>query len=138
MVTLRTVGIVAGCVAVAFATGWCTGASGRTAISTQLGETQIQADVAETRAAVLDARLSLSQSNFGDAQRALQRATTVAERLQTRLRETGQSDRVGSVQTVITTLGEAGRRSGALDGTASDLAADALRTLEASVPIPTR
>jgi hypothetical protein len=134
--TLRTVGIIAGCLAVAFGTGWCTGASGRTGISTQLSETQIRADLSETRAAVLGARLNLSESNFGDAQRALQYATTVAERLQGRLRATGQSDRVGAVQAVITTLGEAGQRSSALDATASDLAAEALRALEGAVPVP--
>lgn len=132
---VRTLGIIAGCVVLAFATGWCTGASGRTAISIALNETTVRADVAEVRAAVLDARLSLSEANFGDASRALQRARVVAERLQTRLRASGEADRVGALQTVTTRLGEADRLSGALDPGASAVAAEALRALEASVPV---
>lgn len=135
--TIRTLGIVAGCVFLAFGAGWCTGASGRTDIALQLSETTIRADLAEVRAAILDARLSMSQSNFGDARRAVQRAQTVAERLQVRLRETGEADRAGAMQAVIARLGDADRLSGALDSTADAAAADALRTLEASVPVVT-
>ena len=133
--TLKTVGIIAGCVFLAFGAGWCTGASSRTGLALQLSDTSIRADVAEVRASILDARLSLAHANFRDARRAVQRARTIAERLQLRLRETGEADRVGALETVIARLGDADRLSGALDATASDAAADALRTLEASVPV---
>lgn len=133
--TLRNLGIIAGCLLVAFGSGWYAGASGRTAISVQLNATTIRADVAEARAAILDARLNLADANFGDARRAVQRAQVLAERLQVRLRETGQSDRAGAMQAVITGLSDADRLSGALDATASNAAAEALRTLEASVPV---
>lgn len=133
--TLKTLGIVAGCVLVAFGAGWCTGTSGRTAVAVQLSDATIRADVAEVRAAILDARLSLSQANFGDARRAVQRAQSVADRLQGRLRESGQQDRAGAMTAVVTRLSDADRLSGALDATASDAAADALRMLETSIPV---
>lgn len=133
--TLKVLGIIAGGVLLAFGTGWCTGASSRTELAVQLNDTTIRADVAEVRASILDARLSLLQSNFGDARRAVQRAQAIADRLQVRLRETGQTDRAGAMETVITRLADADRLSGALDATASDAAAEALRTLEASVPV---
>jgi hypothetical protein len=133
--TLRTLGIIVGCVLAAFGTGWCTGASGRADLARQVSDATIRADVAETRASLLDARLSLSQANFGDARRAVQHAQVVAERLQARLRETGRADVAGAMQTVLTRLGDAERLSGALDATASDAAAEALRTLETSVPV---
>ncbi|MCC7044287.1 MAG: hypothetical protein IT183_10510 [Acidobacteria bacterium] len=133
--TLKTLGIIAGGVLLAFGSGWCTGASSRSDLALQLSDTTIRADVAEVRASILDARLSLAQANFGDARRAVQHAQVVADRLQVRLRETGRADQAGAVQTVITRLGDAERLSGALDATASDAAADALRSLEASVPV---
>ncbi len=133
--TLRTLGIVAGCVLLAFGAGWCTGTSGRTALSVQLNDVTIRADIAEIRAAVLDARVALSQANFGDARRAVQRAQTIAGQLQVRLRESGQADRAGAVQNVAARLADADRLSGALDAAAADAAADALRMLESSVPI---
>jgi hypothetical protein len=133
--TLRSVGIIAGCLILAFGVGWYVGASGRSALSVQLNDSAVRADVAEARAAILDARLSLTVANFGDARRAVQRAQVFAERLQVRLRETGQSDRAGAMQNVITRLSDADRLSGALDASASDAAAEALRTLEASVPV---
>jgi hypothetical protein len=133
--TLKTMGIIAGCVLLAFGVGWCTGTSSRTDLALQLSDTTIRADVADVRASILDARLSLTQANFGDARRAVQRAQAIAERLQVRLRETGRADRAGAMEAVITRLSDADRLSGALDGSASDAAADALRTLEASVPV---
>jgi hypothetical protein len=133
--TLKSLGIIAGCLILTFAVGWYVGASGHTALAVQLNDSAVRADVAEARAAILDARLSLTVANFGDARRAVQRAQVFAERLQVRLRETGQSDRAGAMQNVIARLSDADRLSGALDASASDAAAEALRTLEASVPV---
>lgn len=133
--TLKTLGIVAGCVILAFGTGWCTGASNRTSLVLDLSQATLRADVAEVRSSVLDARLSLTQSNFGDARRALQRASQFAERVQTRLGESGQADRAASLQVVSAHLTDADRLAAALDPAATDAAAEALRTLEASVPM---
>lgn len=132
---MRTLGVVALAVLVTFGAGWFMGASGRTDIELQLADAMTRADVAEVRASVLDARLSLSLSNFGDARRSVQRAITVADRIQLRLRESGQSDRAAGVEAVLVHLREADRLSGALDAGAAHAAAEALRTLEASVPI---
>lgn len=133
--TLKTLGVVAGCAVLAFGTGWCTGASNRTSLALDLAQTALRADVAEVRASVLDARLSLTQSNFGDARRALQRASHYAEQVQARLSEVGQADRAGSLQVVLAHLADADRLSAALDAGAANAAAEALRVLESSVPL---
>ena len=132
---LRTLGVVALCVVVAFGSGWCVGASGRTSLALDLAQTGLRADVAEVRASVLDARVSLTQSNFGDARRALQRASVIAERVQLRLRDVGQADRASGVQTAIAHLAEADRLSGALDPGADAAAVLAVQALESSVPV---
>jgi hypothetical protein len=133
--TLRTLGYVAIALVVAFGTGWCSGASGRRAVASELAQTAIRADISDVRAAVLDARFSLAASNFGDARRALQGAVVVTTRLQTRLTDAGFDDRAGLVDQVRQLLEDADRRSGALDAGAADVADRALRTLESSVPI---
>ena len=104
-------------------------------MAVQLSDTTIRADVAEVRAAILEARLSVHQANFGDARRSLQRARTVAGQLQARLREVGQAARAGAVGDAIARLEDAERLSGSLDPAASDAAAEALRSLESSVPV---
>lgn len=132
--TLKTLGIAAGCALLAFGSGWYTGASGRTSIALELSETALRADVAEVRAALLDAQLSLMQSNFGDARRSLQRASAFAERAQVRLREVGRADHASGVQTVLAHLSDADRLSAALDTGAAQATSEALRALDASVP----
>lgn len=131
--TLKTLGIVVGSVVLAFLLGWYVGASGRTALSLQLSQTTLAADATEVRASLLDARLSLAQSNFGDARRAIQRAQGAAQRVETRLRDLGQADRAAAAQTVLAHLGEADRLAAALDPGADQAVTLALRTLEASV-----
>lgn len=133
--TLRTVGGVALGVFLAFGSGWCVGASGRTSLALDLAQAGLRADVAEVRASALDARVSLSQSNFGDARRALQRASVIAERVQLRLRDVGQADRASGVQTAIAHLAEADRLSGALDPGADVATLLAVQALEKSVPV---
>ena len=134
--SLRTVGVVVALLLVVFAGGWFLGASGRNAVELQLADSDMRADVAEVRAAVLDARLSLTISNFGDARRSVQRAINLGDRIQRRLRETGQSERAGQVDAVLGHLRDADRQAGALDVSAAESAAQALRALEASVPVP--
>lgn len=131
--TLRTLGIIAGCVLLAFGFGWCVGASGRAAVSLELTRTALGADATEVRASLLGARVSLTQSNFGDARRSVQRAQEAATRVESRLRELGQADRAGAVQTVQAHLREADRLAAALDPGADQAVSQALRTLEASV-----
>ncbi len=136
--TLRTLGLVAAAVVAAFVVGWCTGASNRTSLAVDLSNAGIRADLAEARAAVLEAQVSLTRSNFGDARRSLERARAVAVRLQERLREAGQTDRAGQLNAALAQLEQADQLSGALDAAAADAAAEALRTLEASVPTVVR
>ena len=132
--TLKTLGIGVGCVVLAFALGWYVGASNRADLAAQLEQTMLRADAAEVRASIQDARLSLIDSNFGEARRAIQRARAIAQRGDARLRTLGQPDRAAGVQDVITQLDEADGLSAALNPTAADTAAAALRTLESSVP----
>jgi hypothetical protein len=132
--TLKTLGIGVGCVVLAFGLGWYVGASGRAALANEVEQTTLRADAAEVRASIQDARLSLGDSNFGEARRAIQRARLLAQRVEARLRRLGQADRAGGVQAVIARLDDADRLSGSLDAGAAGAAAEALRTLESSVP----
>ena len=122
--TLKTLGLVAAAVVAAFVVGWCTGSP--------------TPDARRVYAAVLEAQVSLTRSNFGDARRSLERARAVAVRLQERLREAGQTDRAGQLNAALAQLEQADHLSGALDAAAADAAAEALRTLEASVPTVVR
>ena len=132
--TLKALGYVAIALVVAFGSGWCSGAGGRRAVTAELALTAIRADIADIRAATLDARFSLASSNFGDARRALQRAIVVTTQLETRLADAGFDERASAVSQARQQLEDADQRSGALDAGAADVAAQALRTLESSIP----
>lgn len=133
--TLKTLGIVAGCVVAAFAAGWFVGAAGRAAVTRDLAQTEVNAGVADVRASVLEARLSVAQANYGDARRSIQRARAAAEGVETRLRALGRADRASGVQIALAHLADAERLSGALDADADRAAAEALRAIESSVPV---
>ena len=49
--------------------GYAWGASGRAVVQTALEDSRQQLDLAEARGALLDARVSLYNNNFGDASR---------------------------------------------------------------------
>jgi hypothetical protein len=128
--TLRLIGWLALAAVVLFGAGWFTGASGRSTIEQERRRAEDRADFAEARAFALEARTHLFQSNFGDANRSLTEALTRVERAQSRLRQAGEPARAGELEVAITELREAQRRSLALDVTAQDRTASAIRVID--------
>ncbi len=109
----------------ALAAGWVWGASGKSNVELARRTLEDRADLQEARAATLDGRVHLAQSNFGDAGQRFERAQTIVERLQIRWRESGQTERAGQLEIVIASLKDARRLTAALDQTAQDAAGKA-------------
>jgi hypothetical protein len=116
--------------AVTLGVGWLFGASGRSAAEVAAGRAVERAGFLEARALVLEGRLSLFESNFGDARAQFEAARAVVEGLQTRLRETGLAERAGLLEVALAYLREAAEQAAALEPTAQSAAEAALRTLE--------
>ena len=107
--------------------GW--GASGRRAVETSLDTSRQQLDVAEVRALVLDARVSLYNMNFGDASRRLEDAKVPLRRIRDRYADDGRTDAVRSIAAALEHLDEAQRLSGKLDQAANSKAGEALEAI---------
>lgn len=129
--TLKHVAWIAVAVVVAGLGGWIYGASGSSAREQARLVEEQRADMAEVRAHILEGRVSLFLSNFGDASRHFESARTVLERVQSRLRETAQAERAGRLQIPISHLRDAQHLSSAFDPAAHTAAGDALRALTA-------
>jgi hypothetical protein len=124
--------------AVVFGVGWYAGASGRNALEQDRREAVARADFADARAQVLAGRVSLFQSNFGDANRAFIAAQDIVLRAQTRLRQIGDAAKAGQLEVALAQLREAGRLSLAFDAGAQAAAEQALRVLDAVSPAVSR
>lgn len=129
--SLRLLGWCALATAVVFGAGWYVGASGQAALEQERRAAVARAEFSEARANVLDGRVSLFQSNFGQANRAFEGARVVLERAQARLRQIGEAGKAGQLEVAISQLREAQRLSLALDGAAQNAADQALRVIEA-------
>jgi hypothetical protein len=125
----RTIGIVAAIVLAAAAAGWMYGASGRSEVEQARRAAVQRSDLTEARALVLEGVVALFQSNFGDATKRFDAARAVVERIQSALRETGQAERAGRLEIVLSHLRDAQRLAVALDANARNAADAALQAL---------
>ena len=125
----RSIGIVAVIVLAAAAAGWMYGASGRSDAEQARRAAVDRADLNEARALVLEGNVALFQSNFGDATKRFDAARAAVERIQAALRETGQAERAGRLEIVLSHLRDAQRLAVALDATARNAADAALQAL---------
>jgi hypothetical protein len=123
-------------VAVAFGAGWLLGASGRSSAEMAARRADERAGFQSARALVLDGRVSLFRTNFGDASRAFEEARGIVERLQISLRETAQPDRAGELEIVLSHLREAQRLAASFDPGAQGAAEAALQALQAVAAPP--
>ena len=130
--TLRLAGWLAIAAVVIFGAGWLVGSSGRSTADQDRRVFEERADFSAARALILDGRVSLFLVNFGDASRRFEEARAIVERAQGRLRESGQAERAGRLEIVLTQLREAQRLSSSLDASAQNAAAEALRALDAA------
>jgi len=115
---------------VTFAAGWLVGGSGRSAAELSAGRAAEQAGFLEARVLVLEGQVNLLQSRFGDARTRFAAAGRALERLQTRLRETGQAERAGQLQVALAYLGDAAEQAETYNPDARDAAEAALRVIE--------
>ena len=93
----------------------------------------MRAEFSEARALVLEGRVSLFISNFGDAIQRFQQASQRIGAIQSRLRALGQVEQASRLQIAISSLGDAQRSAAAFDTTKAQAAADqALGALRAA------
>ena len=110
--------------------GFTWGASGRLTIQSALDETQQQLDLAQARGALLEARVSLYNMNFGDAARHFQEAKAPLRRARERYQQTGHNEAAGSIAAALELVEEGQRLAGALDQEANAKANDALEAIK--------
>ncbi len=105
------------------------GASGRSEVEQARRAAVQQSDLHEARALVLEGNVALFLSNFGEATRRFESARGVIERIQAALRETGQAERAGRLEIVLSHLRDAQRLAVSLDANARNAADAALQAL---------
>jgi hypothetical protein len=109
--------------------GYTWGASGRDLLESALSESRQHLDLAEARGAVLDARVSLYNNNFGDASRRLEDAKAPLRKVRTRFQDEGEGQAASSIDAALTHIEEAQRLAGRLDPSANTRAGEALEAI---------
>ena len=109
--------------------GYAWGASGRGVVQTALEQSRQQLDLAEARGALLDARVSLYNNNFGDASRRLEEAKVPLRKVKDRYQDAGRSDAASSIDAALGHVDEAQRLAGKLDPAANTRAGEALEAI---------
>jgi hypothetical protein len=118
-------------VVVIFGLGYAWGASGRGALRSMAEEAAQGLALAEARGAILEARVSLYNNNFGDASRQLESAKESLRRLRDRYDEAGDRDGAARVDAAVRQVEVAQSQAGKLDSGAQTSAAQALDALGA-------
>lgn len=117
---------------VALGLGYAWGASGRRLAERTLDDARQQLDLAEARGALLDARVSLYNNNFGDAARRLDDARGPLRTVKQRYQSAGRSDAAARIDAALVHLEEAKRLADRLDPSANALAGEALEAIKLS------
>jgi hypothetical protein len=125
----RLVLIAAIAILVVLGLGYAWGVSGRSSLQTALDDARQRLDMADARALVLDARVSLYNNNFGDASRRFEDAKDPLRRIRQRYVDAGNTDSVRSLSAAIEHLEEAQRLAGKLDPAANSKAGEALEAV---------
>lgn len=112
--------------------GFAWGAAGRRAAEHALEETKQQIDLAEARGRILEARVSLYNVNFGDAQRQLEDAKGPLNRVLEGYQAAGRRDAAEGIRAAIAHVQEAQRLAGKLDQSANTQANEALNAIKAA------
>jgi hypothetical protein len=109
--------------------GYAWGASGRALVQTALEDSRQQLDLAEARGALLDARVSLYNNNFGDASRRLEDSKVPLRRVKDRYQDGSKNDAAASIDAALGHVEEAQRLAGKLDPAANTRAGEALEAI---------
>ncbi|HEX5473337.1 MAG TPA: hypothetical protein VFX12_01645 [Vicinamibacterales bacterium] len=126
------IGIVVA-LAVAVAVGFAWGASGRLPAEHALAEATQRLDLADARGHILQARVSLYNVNFGDAQQQLEDAKAPLQRAHDRAQQAGQREAAQALGEALTHAQEAQRLAGRLDQGANTQADAALKSIAAAM-----
>ena len=130
MSRLKLIGIVAALILAALGLGFAWGASGRVALVQGVEDMKQQLDVAEARGHILDARVSLYNVNFGNAQRELDDARTPLARARDRAQAEGKKDAADAFSAALEHVQNAQRLASRLDQTANSQADQALKSIQ--------
>jgi len=117
-------------VVVALGLGYVWGSSGRFSIQNALDDARQQLDLAQARGALLEARVSLYNVNFGDAARHFDDAKAPLRRVRERYQQVGKNAAAGSVTAALEHIDEGQRLAGKLDQAANNKANDALEAIK--------
>jgi hypothetical protein len=117
---------------VALGLGYAWGRSGRVTAEEAAVKAQQQFDLTDARARVLEARVSLYNQNFGDAQRQLDDAKAPVTRARDRAAGDGRKAAADQLTQALGKLDEAKRLASRLDPNANNLAGEAVRALDAA------
>ncbi len=109
--------------------GYAWGSSGRRVLESALAQSRQQLDLAEARGALLDARVSLYNNNFGDASRRFEDAKEPLRKVRARYQDERQSEAAANIDAALTHLEEAQRLAGRLDPSANARAGEALEAI---------
>jgi hypothetical protein len=129
---LKRVLIVVVLVLVAFGLGFAWGASGRSTAQSALNGVLQQVDLSEARGHILEARVSLYNVNFGDAQRQLDDAKGPLTKARDRAQADGKKDAAAALTAALGHVQEAQRLAGRLDASANNQASEALKSIQAA------
>jgi Tar ligand binding domain homologue len=122
--------ITVGVLIVVLGVGFVWGASGRRVAERAFEDSKQQLDLAEARGRILEARVSLYNVNFGDAQRQLEDAKTPLTRARDRYQQDGKRDAAEVLSAAIAKVQEAQRLAGRLDQNANSQANEALKAIQ--------
>ena len=120
---------IVGALVVCLGLGYAWGASGRGGLESTLDDARQQLDLAEARGALLDARVSLYNNNFGDASRRFEDAKVPLRRAKARYQESRESEAASSIDAALVHVDEAQRLAGQLDPAANSRAGEALEAI---------
>ena len=110
--------------------GYAWGAAGRWTAETALEDSHHQLDLADARGALLDARVSLYNNNFGDASHRFEDAKTTLRRVKDRLQDDGENEAALSIDAALRHVDEAQQLAGQLDPAANSRAGQALEAIK--------
>jgi hypothetical protein len=125
----RLVLAAVGALIICIGLGYAWGASGRRLVESALDDSRQHLDLAEARGALLDARVSLYNNNFGDASRRFEESKEPLRRVKDRYQDSGDSKAASSIDAALRYVDEAQILAGKLDPTSNTRAGQALEAI---------
>lgn len=126
----KSIGVILLLLVVSLGAGWVWGQSGKSDADQARRQFEQRAHAETARAEILEGRLAVTRTNFGDAGAHFTKAAAALEALQRQYREVGQADAAGKVEIVLATLKTALHQTEQFDLGAQSAADAALQALQ--------